>query len=93
LDVFTGLLPFLPGIPFSVALVVVYRLWLSAVKELRNERLDHRHTQVELDVERDNRRLVENKMDELGQTLRSEIRDLRAEIGRLRKQLDEVTAP
>ena len=87
MDVFTGLLPYLPGIPFSVALVVVYRLWLSAVKELREERTDHRRTQQELDAERDSRRQVEDKVDRLGR----EIHALKDEIGRLRKQLSEVT--
>lgn len=87
MDFLSGLLPYLPGIPFSVALVVVYRLWLSAVKELRDERADHRRTQAELDAERDSRRQVENKVDALGR----EIHALKDEIARLRKQLDEVT--
>ena len=88
MDVFTGLLPYLPGIPFSVALVVVYRLWLSAVKELREERTDHRRTQLELDAERDSRRQVENKVDQLSR----EIHALKDEVSRLRRQLGEVTA-
>ncbi len=87
MDVFTGLLPFLPGIPFAVALVVIYRLWLSAVKELREERTDHRRTQLELDAERDSRRQVENKVDALGR----EIHALKDEVSRLRKLVAEVT--
>lgn len=87
MDVLETLLPYLPGIPFSVALVVVYRLWLSAVKELREERTDHRRTQLELDEERDSRRQVEDKVDALSR----EIHALKDEIGRLRKQLAEVT--
>lgn len=85
-DVFAGLLPFLPGIPFSLALVVVYRLWMSAVRELRVERKDHAHTQRELDAERDARRVVEDKVD----TLTREVRGLRAEVGRLRAELGEA---
>jgi len=82
-DVFAGLLPFLPGIPFGVALVMVYRLWISAVRELRVERKDHAHTQLELDAERESRRKVEDKVD----TLARELRSLKAEVVRLRAVL------
>lgn len=83
----SGLLPFLSSTPFLLALVVFVRLWLSAVKELREERADHRRTQQELDAERDSRRQVEDKVDALSR----EVHALKDEIGRLRKQLDEVT--
>ncbi|MGE5827229.1 MAG: hypothetical protein ACM30G_02555 [Micromonosporaceae bacterium] len=85
-DAFVGLLPYLPGIPFSLALVVVYRLWLSAVRELRIERKDHDQTQGKLDAARDSRRVLEDKVDELTR----EVRGLRAEVGRLRTQLGEA---
>ena len=86
-DVFAGLLPYLPGLPFSVALVIVYRLWLAAVKELRTERKDHAQTQRELDIERDARRKVEDKVD----VLTREVAGLKAEVSRLRKLLGEPT--
>ncbi len=84
-DVFTGLLPFLPGIPFGVALVMVYRLWMSAVRELRVERKDHAHTQLELDAERESRRKVEDKVDILAR----EVRTLTAEVSRLHALLGQ----
>lgn len=86
-DVFAGLLPYLPGLPFSIALIVVYRLWLSAIKELRLERKDHAKTDRELDMERDARRKVEDKVDQLTR----EVAGLRAEVSRLRTQLGEST--
>ncbi len=86
-DVFGGLLPFLPGVPFSLALVVVYRLWTAAVKELRTERKDHSQTQQELDHERDSRRKVEDKVADLTR----EVRGLKAEVLRLRAQVGEMT--
>jgi hypothetical protein len=84
-DVFIGLLPFLPGIPFGLALVVVYRLWTSAVTELRVERKDHAVTQRELDAERALRRQLEDKVDDLARGVRA----LKAEVTRLRAQLGE----
>jgi len=85
-DAFVGLLPYLPGIPFGLALVIVYRLWMSAVRELRIERRDHAHTQLELDAERDSRRKVEDKVDILAR----EVRTLTAEVSRLRAMLAQL---
>jgi len=86
-DIFAGLLPYLPGLPFSVALVIVYRLWTATIKELRFERKDHAQTQRELDAERDARRKVEDKVD----VLTREVAGLKAEVSRLRKLLGEPT--
>lgn len=100
-DVFAGLLPYLPGLPFSVLFVIVFRLWNSAVKELRIERADHRLTQGELDAERDARRAVEDKMDDLSREVKAgraefraqtaEITRLTAEVSRLRAAVGELT--
>ncbi len=89
-DVFAGLLPFLPGLPFSVVLVVVYRLWTAAVKELRVERADHRHTQGELDEERDSRRKVEDKVDVLSREVRAQTAELTRQTTELTRQTAEV---
>lgn len=86
-DAFVGLLPYLPGIPFGCALVVVWRLWGSTVRELRIERRDHGRTQHELDAERESRRKVEDRVDELSR----EVRGLKAEVARLRAQLGRET--
>ncbi len=64
---------------------MVYRLWMSAVRELRIERKDHGHTQVELDAERESRRKVEDKVAELAR----EVRTLTAEVSRLHAMLGQ----
>lgn len=86
-DGLVAVLPFLPGVPFAAAAVVTWYLWVEAIKALRAERADHINTQQELDVERDSRRNVEDKMDDLTR----EVRGLKAEIIRLRALLGEAT--
>jgi septal ring factor EnvC (AmiA/AmiB activator) len=86
-DALVEFLPYLPGIPFGLALMVVYRLWGSTVRELRVERRDHNRTQAELDAVRDERRRIEDRVDELTR----EIRGLKAELRRLQAQVGEAT--
>lgn len=84
---FVGLLPFLQNVPLAVIAAILYRLWTSAVKELRVERKDHSQTQLELDRERDSRRKVEDEVAELTR----EVRGLKAEVRQLRTQVGEIT--
>lgn len=90
-DLFAGLLPYLPGLPFSIALIVVYRLWTAAVKELRVERADHRHTQGELDAERESRRKVEDKVDLLSREVRAQTAEMSRQTGELSRQTGELS--
>lgn len=89
MDAFLGLLPYATQAPLLLGLVVYARAFASTAKDLREERLDHQRTQAQFDAERELRRQVEDKLDAFGRKISS----LEAEIGRLRKQLDEVTAP
>lgn len=84
-DALTSLLPYLPGLPFGAAVVVLFRLWTSAVKDVRDERADHNRTQDALDAERDARRQLEDKVD----MLTREVRSLTAEVKRLRHVVGE----
>jgi hypothetical protein len=86
-DVLSSLLPYLPGVPFGAAVVVLFRLWTSAVRDVRDERADHNRTQDLLDVERAARRQVEDKVD----VLTREVRHLTEEVARLRKAVGEST--
>ena len=86
-DTLAQLLPYLPGVPFAGAVVVLFRLWTSAVKDVRDERADHNRTQHQLDVERDLRRQVEDKMA----AVTRELAGLRAEVAALNHQMGEAT--
>jgi len=97
-DGLAGLLPYLPGVPFAAATVVLFNLWRGSnrqhaetaaalVRDLRAERADHERTQQALDEERERRRKVEDEMA----MVRREVAALRAEVAGLRHQLGEAT--
>lgn len=80
---------------FAVALMLVAvrmaitgrRLAVDSDARYRAEVLDHNHTELELDTERNRRRAAEDRMDELAR----EVRSLKAKVAVLEKRLAELT--